>query len=181
MDKIKKLLELKSEGDFKKGSLWKVIDDEVITYPVHPDDIGFDYSKANSCYKPSICLNNSHNDCGINFSDEQMVCKLFSSDSTSNLNNQTYYPAIWIGRGNLERIDEYSIYILDYEDFEEGYELKSVGNFRTYVEKVLTDFLDQYKKEVEDEYIKTAEMMLKELSTFSNTVIDKGNYKPMLC
>lgn len=164
MDKIKQLLNIKSSGEFKRGNIWKVIDEEVITYP---------------CYKPCVTLINNKNDCGVNFSGDRTVCKLFSTDDTEY--DDTYYPAIWIGNGNLERIDEYPIYILDYDDFEEGTELKYVGNFRSYIEKILTDFLDQYNKGTEDEYIKTAEIMLKELSSFSEVVIDKGNYRPILC
>lgn len=159
MNKLKDFLNIRCKGKFSKGTIWHVIDDEITTYP---------------CMDISLATNKSKNDEDICFHGDMAVIKLFDTG------DPTYYPAIWIGNDSLKSIEEQPIYILDYDDFVEGYELKPVGNFRSYVEKILNDFLEQYFSSIEDEYIKTAEIMLNKLKDFSQNVIDKGNYKPVL-
>lgn len=162
MNKLKEFFRIKCELEnsvFSKGTLWQVIDDEINTYP---------------CMDISLAINKSNNDENVCFHGDMAVVKLFDTG------DPTYYPAIWIGQNSLNNIDEYPIYILDYDDFVDGYQLKPVGNFRTYIEKILNDFLDQYGCSVEDEYIKTAEIMLDKLRSFSCNIIDKGNYCPVL-
>lgn len=160
--KLKKMYDFLS-GDFindkklwkkcKKGDLWQRISEKIDTYPCM--DIVLEIVDENDYY-------------GVDFRGDQKVYELFFPGSSN------YFPAIWIGNDDdIEKLDELPIYVLDLSSDENEFEC--IGNFRKYIEILLNDFLEQYKKN--DAYVKMAKIMKEQLKQFSSKTIDKGKYK----
>ena len=65
---------------------------------------------------------------------------------------------------------------------------KPIGNFRTYVETLLNDFIQKSNKSDEsdesgesDKYVQIAKILLQKVKIFSNKMIDKGDYILKIC
>lgn len=91
----------------------------------------------------------------------------FSGDSA-------YFAAIWLGNDDIEMLDSMPVYTI-FMDMD-GYDdvVEPCGNFRTYIESVLHEFLTHHTEQ--DEYYYTAHSMLERVKVFSDKMIDKGNY-----
>jgi hypothetical protein len=70
------------------------------------------------------------------------------------------------------------IYIFDLSAGDENMG-KPIGNFRYYIEKLLNDFLEYYKKD--DVYRKTALLIKEKIKEFSQSMINKDNYILDIC
>lgn len=132
--------------------LWWVIDQSVDTLPCM--DVVVDINEDTDFYR-------------VDFSGEQMVCTLFFTGCSN------YFPAIWIGNNNSNDIDKYPIFVIDCSSSTDEFE--SEGNFRNYIDKILTDFLIQYNKR--DDFRCMALAARRELENFSSDVIGGNIYK----
>ena len=121
---------------------------------------------TNPCMDITLDVIDEEDFYGLNFTEKQKVYSLFFTGSND------YFPAMWIGEDDEEKLDEMPIYILDLSSDKDTFEYK--GNFRKYIETILNDFIKMYKKD--DEYLKDAKFLKEELKKFSNNTYNKGNY-----
>jgi len=96
------------------------------------------------------------------FSNENITYDIFFTGDS------THFPGIWIGNNDLEKLDEYPVYIFYME--EETDSMKVIGNFRTYIEKLL----DWYSGKYDAGDLKIVEIIRAHLKNFSTNLIDRG-------
>lgn len=95
---------------------------------------------------------------GANFTNNKKVYMLFYTGSLN------YFPGIWIGNDNIDFLDSMPIYIFDLSASDENI-IEPIGNFRHYIEKLLNDFFQYYKKD--DGYTKTALLIKEKIKEFT--------------
>lgn len=103
---------------------------------------------------------------GCNFTGDKKVYMLFFRGSSD------YFPAIWIGNDDINKIDQMPIYILDLSCGEQQFE--QMGNLKSYINDMLDEFLLEYNEN--DEYMKEAIELKKRIENLSNNLINKGDY-----
>jgi hypothetical protein len=103
---------------------------------------------------------------GCDFTGDKQVWQFFFIGDCS------HFPAI---HKTVQEIDEAPVYEFDFEDLDN---LKVVGNFRQYMEKVLNEYIENMNKIGED--IEEAEDALKNLERFSDILIVPEIYTPKL-
>lgn len=102
---------------------------------------------------------------GCDFTGKRQVIELFFTGSSD------YFPGFFIGKDNYEdNLDQYPIYIFDLSS-DEPVEL--IGNFKTYMTKLIEGYLENYKL---GKFVKMAKTALMELDQFSNKMIQKEEY-----
>jgi hypothetical protein len=152
LEKMVSVLNMQVEGKYKDGDLWqkmcKVLKNSLLVM-----DIDLSY--------------NARREYGIDYRGKQRMCGLFFTGDSS------YYPGIWIGEDDEELLDSMPIYVIDIECGDGIYE--PYGNFREYIEELLSDFFKIYKKK--DEYYHTALLIKEKIKDFSTETINKGPYK----
>jgi len=159
LDKMIKFMRTQVDGPYSDGDIWQKIDllgNNLDKLPLPCMDISMDfYGEQEECDM-------------LDFTKEQRLIEMFFSG------NSSYFPGIWIGNDDMERLDEMPIYIIDLDDLQTN-ESEIVGNFRNYIEQLLNGFLNIYT--IDDEYYKTAHLLLEQVKEFSSNTIDKGVYK----
>ena len=147
MNKIKEYLEEYEE-------LWQEMSYHEIYLPVM--DISLELIDDNDYY-----------DC--NFTGEKRLIELFFTGSSN------YFPGFWVGQDDYANdLDKYPIYIFDLGTNED--QLQFVGNFKTYMSRLLIDYLELDKCH-ELESIDEAKEALEKLDQFSDSLIEKGYYE----
>jgi hypothetical protein len=102
---------------------------------------------------------------GGDFSGKQKVCRLFFTGQDN------YFAAIWIGNDDIEKLDEYPIYVFDMGDPNTQI-IKSEGNFKKCIEKLIDEFGRIHTKNKK----KLIKQIKEQLNNFSDNMIDKGDY-----
>lgn len=153
LDQIKEFLATQyPEGEYKEGDLWQKID--VLQ------------CCSLQCMDAAMELIDEEDYYDVDFSKDKQVYMLFFTGASN------YFPGIWIGDSDPELIDQMPIYQFDLSVGED--ELLPIGNFRFYIETLLNEFLQVYKKN--DEYMKTALLLQEKVKVFSTEIINKGSF-----
>jgi hypothetical protein len=157
LDKIMEFMKTQVDGPYDDGDIWQ----KIASLDDYPDKL--------PCMDIVMEFYGEHEECDeLDFTEEQKIIMLFFSGDSS------YFPGIWIGNDELELLDCMPIYIIDIDDSQSD-ESEIVGNFRSYIEQLLNGFLNIYN--IDDEYCKTAHLLLEKVKEFSSNMIDKGVYK----
>lgn len=152
-EEVNKLRKERNSESYNEGDLWQ----KISSMNLH----------TNPCMDIYLDIIDEDDFYGVNFTGKQKVYILFFTGSSD------YFPAIWIGENDENKLDEMPIYILDLSSDNDTFECK--GNFRNYIETILNDFIITYKKD--DEYMKDAKFLQEEVKKFSNHTFNKNNYK----
>ena len=156
LEQMVDFMEYKTQGKWENGDIWQQISD-------------LDEDCHLACMDISLSVVKKDEFGGYDFSGKQQVYEIFFEGSG------TFFAGIWIGDGDINRLDEYPVYFFDIENDEEG---DSIGNFRDYINMLLNLFFEKYDKD--DEYMATAKWMQEEVKKFSTNTIDKGRYSHKL-
>ena len=105
---------------------------------------------------------------GCDFTGKRQVMELFFTGSSD------YFPGFFIGKDNYEdNLDQYPIYVFDLSTNEEEARLELIGNFKTYMTKLIEGYLENHKR---GKFVKMAQTALMELDQFSDKMIHKEEY-----
>lgn len=129
---------------------------------------------ANPCMDTVFDVIDEYDYYGCDFFGKNKVVQLFFTG------NSQYFPAIWIGDQDLnkiENLDEYPVYIFDLQNYDTN-PIQPVGNFKKYITEIIDDFLNNYttKNLKKMEHITTAKIILEKCDVLSNNMIDLGDY-----
>ena len=109
---------------------------------------------------------------GFDFSGDNRIIQLFFMGSCD------HFQFFWVGNHNYEQnLDQFPIYEIDSESPKKS--LKCKGNFRTYMTKMIKDFIGKYEEKDDDNYDMAIEALSK-LKKFSNDIIHENKYKPIV-
>jgi len=155
IEQILKLLTESVEGDFADGDLFQKIDETCPTLPCM--DLSLDMiDRGEEDYY------------GADLSGTQKLCQLFF------LGSSDYFPGLWVGEDDLDRMDEMPVYIFDLSGERENQPIEPEGNLKHYLDALLDEFLSGYTET--DEYKRQALFTKANIQLLSDNMIDKGNY-----
>lgn len=158
LDKMIEFMQTQVDGTYDDGDIWQKISSLD------------NYDGKLLCMDIVMEFYGENEECDIlDFTKEQRVIEMFFSGDSS------YFPGIWIGNDDIEFLDCMPIYIIDIECCNIDKPIEPVAiNFRNYIEQLLNGFLNIYT--IDDEYYRTAKLLLEKVTEFSNEAINKGYY-----